>query len=311
MDLQTFFLEFVFYLKHSVLLPYKAPSVTTMIHEQKVLKYNNQIVFEKLTISSKFGRFPKAFQSNEACFMFVNKGEFSARTPDQFISFKKGQGILSKCFDYFFETNKKQQEASDTVSAIGVLLHADIIEEIFEFDHTLSNYRVNYNIKQVTIDAILQNYMESLEILIDNPEIADDAIIKNKLKEFVILLCKTQSINNQNDFLSALFKKNPTEFEDTIRHNLYSNLSVQEFALLCGMSVSSFKRKFNTVYNESPKKYFAQQKLKKASKMLKLNTDRISEIAYDCGFESISTFNRAFKSQYGLSPSQYRLNHNA
>lgn len=282
-----------------------------MIHEQKVLKYNNQIVFEKLTISSKFGRFPKMFQNNEACFIFVNKGEFSARTPDQFISFKKGQGLLSKCFDYFFEADRKQREVSDTISAIGVLLHADIVEEIFQFDHTLSNYRVNYNIKQVAIEAILQNYMESVELLIDNPEIADEAIIKNKLKEFIILLCKTQNIGRQNDFLSALFKKNSTPFEDTIKHNLYSNLSIQEFALLCGMSVSSFKRKFNSVYKESPKKYLALQKLKKATTLLKTNTDRISEIAYDCGFESISTFNRAFKSIYGISPSEYRMNHNA
>jgi len=282
-----------------------------MIREQKALKYKDQIVFEKLTVSSTFKRFPKPFQKNEACFMFVTNGEFSARTPDQFISFKAGQGLLSKCFDYFFETNKSQRKNSDYIQAIGVMIYPDIMDELFEFDHSLSNYKVNYNIKQVTVDAILKNYMESITILIENPELADEAIIKNKLKEFVILLCKTQGVNSQNDFLSALFKKHTTSFENTIKNNLYANLSVQEFALLCSMSVSSFKRKFKEIYEESPKKYFAQKRLSKASKMLKVNSDRISEIAYDCGYESISTFNRAFKSQYGISPSQYRLNQNA
>lgn len=282
-----------------------------MILDRKTLSYNNKIVFEKLSISSQFNRFNKPFQNNEACFMFIEKGEFSARTPDQFISFKQGQGLLSKCFDYFFETNKRQKENSASVDVIGVLLYPEIIEEIFLFDHTLSNYRVNFNITQVAIDAILQNYMESLNILIENPEIADEAMIRNKLKEFVILLCKTQNISNQNDFISALFKKNSTTFEDTIKNNLYSNLSIKEFSILCGMSVSTFKRKFNTVYNESPKKYFAQQRIHKAAKMIRLNTDRISEIAYDCGYESISTFNRAFKLQFGISPTQYRMDQNA
>lgn len=282
-----------------------------MIREQKVITYKGQIVFEKLSVHSTFKRFTKPFQKNEACFMLVTKGEFSARTPDQFISFKAGQGLLSKCFDYFFEASNKQQNASPYIEAIGIMIYPHIVEELFQFNHTLSKHQTNYNIKQVTVDALLKNYMESIALLLENPEIADEAMIKNKLKEFIILLCNTQNVTAQTDFLSALFKKKTTTFENTIKNNLYSNLSIQDFALLCGMSVSSFKRKFNKIYNISPKKYFALHRLTKASKMLEINDDRISEIAYDCGYESISTFNRAFKTQFGVSPTQYRLNHNA
>ena len=105
-----------------------------------------------------------------------------------------------------------------------------------------------------------------------------------------------------------MFKKNSSEFKETIHNNLYSNLSQDEFAHLCGMSLSSFKRKFNDVFKDSPKKYIAKMKLEKASKMLQLPEHRISDVAYDCGYESISTFNRSFKSHFGKSPSQYRLN---
>lgn len=57
-----------------------------------------------------FHRIPKFFQENEACFMFINEGEFSVRTPDKFISLNKGKGLLAKCFDYFFETTEKQKK---------------------------------------------------------------------------------------------------------------------------------------------------------------------------------------------------------
>jgi AraC-like DNA-binding protein len=275
-----------------------------MIFEQKTLKYKNLIVFERIQMSH-FKRIPKLFQNNEACFMFINKGEFSVRTPDEFISFNKERGLLAKCFDYFFETTKKQRDKSDFIEVVGVLLYPSIVEELFQFDFTHSTHTLDYNITQVKIDGLLNNFKESVNMLLDNPELADETLIKTKLKEFVLLVSKTQNAPSQIDFLSAMFKKNSSEFSKTIANNLYSNLTIEELAHLCGMSISTFKRTFKEVFNNSPKKYITKMKLKKASKLLASKNLRISDIAYDCGFETISTFNRAFKSQYGKSPSDY------
>ena len=85
-----------------------------MIHDQKVLKYKGKIVFEKISMTP-FQRMPKLYEKNEACFMFIIKGEFSVRAPDQFLSFKQGQGFLSKYFNYFFESNKVQRKSSDRI----------------------------------------------------------------------------------------------------------------------------------------------------------------------------------------------------
>lgn len=277
-----------------------------MIQEQKVLKYKNQIVFEKIRMSY-FKRIPKLFQENEACFMFINKGEFSVRTPDQFISFDKTRGLLAKCFNYFFESTAKQRNSSDAIEIIGVLLYPSIVEELFQFDITKSTYTVDYNIAQIQVDGLLSNFKESINILLDNPELADETLIKTKLKEFVLLVSKTQNIPSQLDFLSGIFKSKNCEFSKTIANNMYADLSIDELAHLCSMSVSSFKRKFKEVFKESPKKYISKMKLEKARKLLASKEDRISDIAYDCGFESISTFNRSFKAYFGKSPTEYRL----
>ena len=281
-----------------------------MMLDQKVLKYKGQIVFERIAMSS-FERMPKLYEHNEACFMFINEGEFSTRTPDQFLSFDKGKGLLAKCFDYFFETNKDQRAASDKINVLGVLIHQSIVEELYQFDASVSTHTVDYNLKQIQIDGLLNNFKDSVNILLDNPDLADEQMIITKLKEFVLLISKTQSAPSQLDFLSAMFKKNSTKFRTAISNNLYSNLSIDEFAFLCGMSVSSFKRKFNDTYHESPRRYFAKMKLEKASKMLMSDKLRISDVAYDCGFETISTFNRSFKTYFGVSPSAYRLTQTA
>ena len=68
-----------------------------------------------------------------------------------------------------------------------------------------------------------------------------------------------------------------------------------------------FKRKFNETFNNSPKKYITQKKVERAAALLKSRDLRVSDIAYDVGFDSLATFNRNFSNRYGKSPSEYRL----
>lgn len=277
-----------------------------MVYEHKELKYKGKTVFHKLILTQP-QRELKPFQNNEACFMFVDKGDFYARTPDKFISFKKGQGLLAKCTNFFIETNKLQREGNNSMEIIGVYLFPSLIEELLQINLSLSNHSLDYNVKQVQLDGVLNHFKEGISILLDNPEIADEEIIKTKLKEFILLISKTENASSNLDFLSAIFRPNAIEFKTTIANNLYANLSVNDFAQLSGMSVSSFKRKFTDVYKESPRQYLSKMKLLKASKLLTSSNARISEIAYECGFDTISTFNRSFKLQFKVSPTKYRL----
>jgi AraC-like DNA-binding protein len=278
--------------------------------EYKVLTYKGYAVFQKLKMVQP-QRQLKPFQENEACFMFVNHGDFSLRTPDRLLGFQEGQGLLTKCFNFFIETTEEQRANSETMEVIGIYLFPAIVEELLEIDLSVSKHNVNYNAKRVPIDGLLNNFKDSINLLLDNPELADEAILRTKLREFILLLSKTENAATHLDFLSAMFKHNPTDFTSTISSNLYTNLSVTELAQLCGMSVSSFKRKFTETYSQSPRKYLDRMKLQKAAELLKSSTTRISDIAYDCGYETISTFNRSFKSQFQQSPTEFRLGHSA
>jgi len=277
-----------------------------MKFEQKHLKYKGRIVFGKQSMPY-FDRVPKQYTENEACFVFVNKGELSVRSQNNYMNLNKHKAILAKCLNYFFETNSEQQKSGSGVEVIAVVLYPDLIEDIFEFDISTSNYAFDFNIKQVEVDRLLENYRESINILLDNPEIADENIIKTKLKEFVLLMSKSQNVPSQLDFLAALFKPANIHFKSTILNNLYANLTIDELAALTHLSPSSFKRKFKDTFNKSPKKYIANKKVEKAAEMLKTKGLRVSDIAYDVGFDSLATFNRNFQDIFGKSPTEYRL----
>jgi AraC family transcriptional regulator, exoenzyme S synthesis regulatory protein ExsA len=278
-----------------------------MVPELKAIKFKNRIVFQKLRLPHFSNKLPKEYHGNEACFIFVNHGAFSVREPVQVIDLDNKTALLAKCINYLYESNELQRQSSEYIEVVGVLLYPDIASELFDFDITKSNHTVDYNLKQVEVNKLLEHYKESVMILIDHPELADEELIKNKLKEFIILITKLVNAPSELDFLSSMFKPNFAKFEEIIQQNSYANLSLEQLASLCHMSSATFKRKFKEVYNDSPIKYITSRKIHKAMELLKNVDLRISDIAYETGFDSITSFTRTFKKETGKSPSEYRL----
>jgi AraC-like DNA-binding protein len=208
------------------------------------------------------------------------------------------------------ETTEEQRLKEHKIDFLGVFLFPSHVEDLLNLELSSSTKKVDLNFKKLHTDQLFKSYRDSIEVLIENSYLVDEEMIATKIKEFVWLISKSQNMSTV-DFLASMFKLNRTEFESTIKHTLYSSLSVDQMAKLCAMSISSFKRNFKETYQQSPKKYMASKKLEKASDLLKNSSDRISTIAYDCGYDTISTFNRSFKLSTGVSPSEFRLDQNA
>ena len=76
-----------------------------------------------------------------------------------------------------------------------------------------------------------------------------------------------------------------------------------------GMSRSTFRRRMLAASGSTPKAYITAIQMRRASNLLKRHPDMlITEVSAQCGFEDTSSFNRAFKRAFGVSPSQFRGN---
>lgn len=243
---------------------------------------------------------------NEACFAFVKRGEYKVRDQNQLVDVNPSTALLAKCMNYFYESKDYPKESHCDDEAIGVFLYPEIYQNLFEFDFSKSQHTVDYNLKQIQVDSLLTHYRNGIDVLLDSPELADEFLIENKLRELVILMAKKVNAPSEMDFLASIFKPTYAKLEEVIKANLYADLSLDELAALSHMSLSTFKRKFKEIYNESPKKYVNRQKIEKAKALLKLNQYRISDIVFEVGFDSIPTFNRAFKLQTGQSPTEFK-----
>lgn len=75
---------------------------------------------------------------------------------------------------------------------------------------------------------------------------------------------------------------------------------------MAGMSPSSLRRLFKAHTGKTPGDFLKELRLMTAARRLLTTDDRISDIAYEVGFDDQNYFSRIFKEVFGLSPSQYR-----
>lgn len=93
---------------------------------------------------------------------------------------------------------------------------------------------------------------------------------------------------------------------DYIAQHKTEPLSLSAVAKAAGASVFHFCKVFHKATGLKFTDYVARVRLEEARTQL-LNPDRrISEVAYDVGFQSLTQFNRMFKRVFGQSPSEFR-----
>ena len=93
-------------------------------------------------------------------------------------------------------------------------------------------------------------------------------------------------------------------------NNLGSNeTTLDDVAKKAGFSTDYFNRIFRNYTGFNVMEYVKFRKLNRAARMLRTSPERdILSIALDIGYESHEGFTRAFKEQYGKTPSEYREN---
>jgi signal transduction histidine kinase/ligand-binding sensor domain-containing protein/DNA-binding response OmpR family regulator len=84
------------------------------------------------------------------------------------------------------------------------------------------------------------------------------------------------------------------------------HFSVEKLADHVGMSVSQLNRKLNALIDQPAGQLIRSQRLQRAADLLKQNAGNVAEICYQVGFSDQANFSRAFKKQFGVSPSAYR-----
>jgi AraC-like DNA-binding protein len=96
-----------------------------------------------------------------------------------------------------------------------------------------------------------------------------------------------------------------------LNKNFDKNITLSEVAKLAAMTDVAFSRFFKARTGQTFIDTLNEIRLGHASRQLIETTQSITEVAYKCGFNNISNFNRIFKKKKDYTPKEFRLAHNS
>ncbi|MFY0629060.1 MAG: helix-turn-helix domain-containing protein [Flavobacteriaceae bacterium] len=91
-----------------------------------------------------------------------------------------------------------------------------------------------------------------------------------------------------------------------INENFKEHISLDEIASVATMTVPAFCRYFKKVTGKTFTKLVNEYRVVHATKLISESQMSITDIAYECGFNNFSHFNKLFKEITGKSASKYR-----
>ena len=95
---------------------------------------------------------------------------------------------------------------------------------------------------------------------------------------------------------------------DYIEQNYSQRITLDEIAEHLNMTTITFSRFMKRRTGKTFVEFLNAYRISVATRLLIESTKHISEIAYSCGFNNLANFNKIFKKNKSLSPSEYREN---
>lgn len=90
-----------------------------------------------------------------------------------------------------------------------------------------------------------------------------------------------------------------------IENNFQRNITIEEMGTLTHLSKAAFCRYFKKMTRLTFTEFLNQYRIEQAKRLLKEDKN-VTETCFECGFESLSYFNRIFKKVVGQNPIQFK-----
>lgn len=297
------------YSEYSIILLGANYYKTEMIENYKKIDLFGKFLLQRIVLKPPFKyEFPVAEQ---ACFLFVRQGAFEFHKNDEHLDIITNYALLLNCIHSGKEIKNTKSKAACEV--VIITFHPDILKKIYDRELPLilqspKNITSNRSDEKINNDFLIQKYIEGLLFYFENPMLINEDILVLKIKEVILLLSQTKNAATIQIILSQLFSPTVYTFRQVIEAHLFSQISIEELAQHTNLSLSSFKREFARLYNDTPANYIKTKRLEKAAGLLLVSDARITDIAFDCGFNDFANFTKSFNERYHVTPTNYRLN---
>ena len=275
-----------------------------MILKREKFEYQNEVLIERLFIEPPF-KYEAIFQ-NEGCFIYIKGADTKFLSSENNLNLLENQAVLLNCGTYFVEWLKKTTDNS--IEIVAFHLYPKLLKKLYkqELPKSLTTNPKRVQARKIIPDSTISKFIDSLDFYFQSPELVNEDLLELKVKELILLLLQTKNAESILQFVTDLVSPNTVNLKKVIELHLSENLTIDELARLCNLSVTSFKRQFSEIFKDSPINYINLRRIEKAKELLTISTLSIGEISYEVGVQDSQYFTRLFKNKVGETPTSYR-----
>ena len=236
------------------------------------------------------------------------EGHKEVYAPEQKIKLQAGEGFFIRKGHYLM--SEKFAQAQQNYASLMVFFNDDIARQLSApvLDGMPESKEVPLGIFKLATSAHTQVFSHSLKNYFGAQLPPNfDAMLKIKLQELFWILSQGNEGTAFQLFLKNLQNDQAVSLTHLMEQNYREPMPLEKLAFLGGYSLSTFKRKFKEVFQESPSRWIQHRRLQDARFLLSNTQKNINEIGYEVGFENISHFIQVFKTHFGATPGEFRV----
>ncbi len=219
--------------------------------------------------------------------------------------------LVGSNLPHVWETHKCK---SKEIKEITIQFHKDLFDEKFLRRNQMNYIRkmLERSAKGILFSTAAIEQIESRLTILSQKQGFDSVL---ELLSILHDLSLSRNMRTLSDtiFSGAELTYNSRRIEKVLEHmnqNFHKTVKLDEVAKLVNMTAASFSRFFKQRTGISFIDSLLELRLGHSSRQLIDTTHSIAEIAYNCGFNNISNFNRLFKKKKGCTPKEFRENYN-
>lgn len=233
---------------------------------------------------------------------FVLSGKLELRFVKEKVEASTGRILLIRKNE-LVKSSKIPEESGLPFKSINIALTQEVLRN-YAIQNKIEKQEKYFGppILDLSNNKFVKAYMESLLPYIDESGKFSPQLAQIKTVEAIELLLASSSIIKQ--LLFDLSEPHKIDLEKFMSLNFLFNVSISEFARLTGRSLSTFKRDFKTIFNETPEKWLRYRRLDEAKYLISEKGLKPSQVYYSVGFENFSHFSDAFKQRFGFNASR-------
>lgn len=141
--------------------------------------------------------------------------------------------------------------------------------------------------------------VKELQLILNNLIQQREQLLKKYQNKFVVTSDEIPLASVDQQFLEKAIQHIKDNIENT-------SFSVEQLADKMCLSPSQLHRKLQALIDQAPGQLIRNIRLQRAADLIKKNAGTLADICFQTGFNDQTYFSRAFKNQFGCSPSAYK-----